>query len=175
MNLSNDWIRRDVVDASTVYYGYTNNEETADSSKEWIILKLSTVGTVDSVYWSNNSRISYISSWNQRVQSFNPPTGPLSITYSITNITPSDIFLDLSWNYLLGVDRYKISITDQNNILYNSTNTPFVSSPYTLERLTNITYLNKYRFTGKRNMTYNVSITGVNMAGASSSNVSIST
>jgi hypothetical protein len=80
-----------------------------NGDKSWSILRISQEVSTERVDWNNNSNMSYISSWNERVECF-ITTGNLGITYSITE---GYYYLNLSWNLLLGVDIYQLYITDQ--------------------------------------------------------------
>ena len=174
IDLSNNWLRRDVIGTSSVYYGYSDNLGAGDADRCWSILKVATVGTVDSVYWSNNEMLSYNAKWSERVENFATPTGSLGITYSITNDTFSNAIIDSSWSYLTGVNTYKVSVVDQNGVLYNNLSNPF-NNIYASERITAKVNDNKYAFNGKVGMTYSLTITGVNQIGTTSSVVTIVT
>ena len=179
MDLSNEWLRRDVGTVS-VYYGYSRDVASSDTDRSWSILKISTVGTVDSVSWNDNSKLEYIGVWNDRVANFSTPSGSLGITYSVTEgsfnaALSSGATIISSWTYLTGVNTYKISITDQNGVLYNSLGAPF-SNNYVTERITDtIKGDNKFIFNGSAGMTYSFTVTGVNPIGTSASTVTITT
>jgi hypothetical protein len=176
MDLSNEWLRRDVGTVS-VYYGYSRNVASTDSDRSWSILKISTVGTVDSVSWNDNSKLEYIGVWNDRVANFTTPTGSLGITYSKTVGSFNTVSINSSWSYLTGVNTYKISVTDQNGVLYNSMGSPFLNNYATeSERITTIVKGdNRFVFNGTSGMTYSFTLTGVNPVGSSASTVTITT
>jgi len=174
MDLSNEWLRRDVGTVS-VYYGYSRDVASSDTDRSWSILKISTVGTVDSVSWSDNSKLEYIGVWSDRVDNFITPSGSLGITYSTTEGSFNSVTINSSWTYLTGVNTYKISIVDQNGVLYNSMGTPFLNN-YATERITNIIKGdNRFIFNGTVGMTYSLTVTGVNPIGTSASTVTITT
>ena len=174
MDLSNEWLRRDVGTVS-VYYGYARNVASTDSDRSWSILKISTVGTVDSVSWNDNSKLEYIGVWNDRVANFTTPSGSLGITYSTVKGSFNSVTINSSWSYLTGVNTYKISITDQNGVLYSSMGSPFLNN-YVTERITTIVKGdNRFVFNGESGMTYSFTLTGVNTIGSSASTVTIVT
>jgi hypothetical protein len=80
---------------TTTYYGYSSDVETKNGDKSWSILRISQEVSTERVDWNNNSNMSYISSWNERVECFIAPTGNLG-TYSITE---GYYYLNL-WNLL---------------------------------------------------------------------------
>lgn len=179
MDLSNDWLRRDVVGTSSVYYGYAINVASNDSDRVWSILKIETIGTVDTVYWNDNERMSSTAKWTERVNNFSTPSGSLGITYSKTTDTFSNVSISSSWTILSGVNTYKVTITDQNGVLYGPVKTPknqiFLNN-YGAERITDkLIGLNSYNFIGSTGMTYSLTITGVNTIGTTSSTVIITT
>jgi hypothetical protein len=178
IDLSNNWLRRDV-GTSSVYYGYAVNVASGDTDRSWSILKLTTVGTVDSVSWADNEMLSYNSKWSERLANFVAPTGALGITYSKTTDTFSNVAINASWTILSGVNIYKVSVTDQNGVLYGAVKTPrnqvFLNN-YGAERITDkLVGVNGYNFIGTTGMTYSITITGVNTIGTTSSTVTITT
>jgi hypothetical protein len=177
MDLSNDWLRRDV-GTNSVYYGYSTSLTSGDADKNWAILKISTVGTVDSVSWNDNYKFEYIAKWSERVQNFTTPSGSLGITYSTVNDTFSNVSINTSWSFLSGVNTYKVIVTDQNGVLYGSikrpANIPFLNG-YGGERITEKVFTNSYMFVGTTGMTYSINITGVNSVGTTSSSVIVTT
>jgi hypothetical protein len=48
-----------------------------NGDKSWSILRISQEVSTERVDWNNNSNMSYISSWNERVECFIAPTGNL--------------------------------------------------------------------------------------------------
>jgi hypothetical protein len=178
IDLSNNWLRRDV-GTNSVYYGYAVNVASGDTDRCWSILKLTTVGTVDSVSWTDNEMLSHNSKWSERVENFSTPSGDLGITYSTTTDTFSNVSIDSSWTILSGVNTYKVSVTDQNGVLYGSvkrpTNQPFLNN-YSAERITDkLVGGNAYNFIGTIGMTYSLTITGINTIGIIESTITITT
>ena len=178
IDLSNNWLRRDV-GTNSVYYGYSTNLASDDTDRSWSILKVTTVGTVDSVSWTDNEMLSYNSKWSERVANFVAPSGVLGITYSKTNDTFSNVEIKTSWTILSGVNTYKVSVTDQNGVLYgglkNPKNQPFLNN-YGAERITDkLVGVNRYNFIGTTGMTYSLTITGVNQIGTTASTITIVT
>lgn len=179
MDLSNNWLRKDTIGTSSIYYGYSINVGTGDTDRSWSIRKINTVGTVDSVYWSDNKDFSYNAKWSERVANFTTPSGSLGITYSKTTDTFSNVAINTSWTILAGVNTYKVIVTDQNGILYGSfkspRNQPFLNN-YGGERITDLLVgNNSYSFVGELSMTYSLTITGVNQVGTTSSTITIKT
>jgi hypothetical protein len=177
MDLSNDWLRRDV-GTNSVYYGYSTSVASGDTDRNWAILKISTVGTVDSVSWNDNYRLEYIAKWSERVSNFTTPSGSLGITYSTANDAFSNVSINTSWNFLSGVNTYKVIVTDQNGVLYGSVkrpeNQPF-SNGYGAERITEKVLTNSFGFVGVTGMTYSINITGINSVGTTSSSITVTT
>lgn len=178
IDLSNNWLRRDV-GTNSVYYGYSTNFASGDDDRSWSILKLTTVGTVDSVYWNDNEMLSYNAKWSERVANFSTPTGSLGVTYSKSTDTFSNVTIDTNWAILSGVNTYKVIVIDQNGILYGPFKGPrnqeFLNN-YGAERITDkVIGNNNYKFVGTIGMTYSVTITGVNTVGTTSSTITIVT
>ena len=178
MDLSNDWLRRDV-GTSSVYYGYAINVGSNDTDRVWSILKIETVGTMDTVYWNDNEKFTSSAKWSERVENFISPSGSLGITYSTNTDSFSNVSINTSWNILSGVNTYKVTITDQNGVLYGSfkapRNFPFVNN-YGGERITErLIGDNSYNFVGELGMTYSLTITGINTKGTTASTITIVT
>jgi len=179
IDLANDWLRKDNATASsTVYYGYAIDPSTTNVDSVWSIRKVTTSGSVDTVSWNDNIVLSYNAVWNDRVETFIAPTASLAITYSVTTTTNSFevdySIINSSWTDIKGVNQYRISITDQNGILYNYLGNPF-NNTYDMNRLTNVQSSNTYTFRGVPSMTYSLTVSAVNMAGSTSSTVTITT
>lgn len=179
IDLANDWLRKDNATASsTVYYGYAQVPSAGNSDSVWSIRKVTTSGSVDTVTWNDNNLFLYNAVWNDRVETFIAPTASLSLTYSVTTDTNSfgiiSSTIKSSWTDIKGVNQYKISITDQNGILYNYLGNPF-NNTYDMSRLTNVQSTNTYTFRGIPSMTYSLTVSAVNMAGSTSSTVTITT
>lgn len=177
--LSLNWLRRDI-SPPNVYYGYSNNLTAADSDSTWSIKKVATSGSVETVTWTNGQS-SYVSTWNNRVESFSLPTGSLGVTWSVLN-TPDSFNTDrktlsISWNLLTGVDNYKVIISESGKIfnnegyqIYNNPN--FNNSAITKEVING----NSYNYlSGQSGLTYSVTISGSNVMGVTSSTFNITT
>jgi len=177
--LSLNWLRRDI-SPPNVYYGYSNNLTAADSDRTWSIKKVTTSGSVETVTWTNGQP-SYVSTWDNRIESFSAPSGSLGVTWSVLN-TPDSFSsirrtLSISWNLLTGVDIYKIIVTESGKIynedgyqIYNNQN--FNNSVITKEVING----NVYNYLhGQPGLTYSVTITGSNVIGVTSSTVNITT
>jgi hypothetical protein len=179
IDLSNNWLRRDIGTTGSVFYGYNNNVGASDSDRSWSIMKLETLSSVDSVYWNDNEVMSSNAKWSERVDNFLTPSGNLGITYSTTTDSFRNVSINTSWNILSGVNVYKIIVTDQKGILYGShkrpENIPFLN-PYGGERITErLVGENSYNFVGTIGMTYSLTITGVNNVGTTSSTIIVTT
>jgi len=179
IDLANDWLRKDNATASsTVYYGYALDPSSSNSNSVWSIRKVTTSGSVDTVTWNDNKNFNYNAVWNDRVETFIAPTASLSITYSVTNSQNSfnmiSSIVNTSWTDIKGVNEYRISITDQNGVLYDDLGNPF-SNTYATTRLTSVTSNNRYIFKGVPSMTYSLVISAVNSAGSTSSSATITT
>lgn len=179
MDFNSVWLRRDTVGTASIYYGYTVNVASGDTDRVWSIRKITTTGTVDSVSWSDNESMVYNAKWSERVANFTTPAGSLGVTYSKTTDTFSNVSIGSSWTILSGVNTYKVTITDQNGVLYGPVKTPknqiFLNN-YGGERITDkLIGLNSYNFIGSTGMTYSLTITGVNTIGTTSSTVTITT
>jgi hypothetical protein len=179
MDFNSAWLRRDTIGTASIYYGYAANVASADTDRVWSIRKITTTSTVDSVTWSDNEMLSYNGKWSERVANFTTPSGSLGITYSKTTDTFSNVAINASWTILSGVNTYKVTITDQNGVLYGSVKTPrnqvFLNN-YGGERITDkLLGRNSYAFIGTTGMTYSLTITGVNTIGTTASTVTITT
>jgi hypothetical protein len=82
--------------------------------------------------------------------------------------------VNTSWTDIKGVNEYRISITDQNGVLYDYLGNPF-SNTYATTRLTSVQSNNSYQFKGVPSMTYSLVISAVNAAGSTSSSATITT
>ena len=163
-----NWLRRDINTPST-YYGYSHDMNAADTDNNWAIKKVTVSGTVETVTWTNGE-YNTISKWSERVASFATPAGSLGLTCS-----SSDSSLNVSWNQLTGVDNYQVIISSNNIIysdlgsqLYNNSN--FNSSQITKVVTNSGSYAYHHASAGN---TYTITLNAVNVAGASSSTVTI--
>jgi hypothetical protein len=163
-----NWLRRDI-NPPVTYYGYSNDMNAADTDNNWSIKKVTVSGTVETVQWANGD-YNTISKWSERVASFTTPTGSLGLTCSTDGT-----YLYVNWNQLTGVDNYQVIISSNNIIysdlgtqLYNNRN--FNSSQITKVVTNSGSYAYRYASAGN---TYTITLNAVNVAGASSSTVTI--
>ena len=165
-----NWIRRDINPPST-YYGYSTDMNAADTDNNWSIKKVTVSGTVETVKWTNGN-FGKVSKWSDRVASFTTPTGSLGLTCSSSNQIGNNVSLDITWNQLAGVDNYQV-IVSEGNIKYSDLGSQIYNtnaSQVTSTVKNSSGYLYKYASTGH---TYTVTLNAVNVAGASSSTVTI--
>lgn len=179
IDLANDWLRKDnATGSSTVYYGYATDPASANSDSVWAIRKVTTSGAVDTVTWNENVLFSYNAVWNDRLETFIAPTASLNLTYSVSSNTNSfglvSSLINASWTDIKGINRYNITVTDQNGVLYDYLGNPF-SNTYVTTRLTNVQSNNTYIFKGVPSMTYSLTVSAVNVAGSTSSTATIKT
>lgn len=174
-NKSLNWLRRDI-SPPNVYYGYSNDINSIDSNSTWLIKKITTSGSVESVTWSNGSLMSYLSTWDNRVESFQQPTGSLGVTYSVDNYNNVAV-LNLSWSQLIGVDRYQVVVSESGKIYSDLGNEIYNNNNYNASQITKeVENSNKYSYTkASIGRTYIVTVTGVNAAGSTASTVTITT
>jgi hypothetical protein len=163
-----NWLRRDI-SSPTTYYGYSNDMNAADTDNTWSIKRVTVSGTVETVKWTNGT-YDYNSKWSDRVASFTTPAGSLGLTCS-----GSGSSLNVSWNQLTGVDNYQVIISSNNIIysdlgsqLYNNSN--FNSSQITKVVTNSGSYAYHHASAGN---IYTITLNAVNVAGASSSSVTI--
>ena len=166
-----NWLRREIT-GSNVYYGYSYDMNASDTDNTWSIKRITTSGSVETVKWSNGEYNNTISKWSDRVASFTTPAGSLGLTCSSSGSS-----LNVSWNQLTGVDNYQVIISSNNIIysdlgtqLYNNLN--FNSSQVTKTVVNSGSYAYHYATAGD---TYTITLNAVNVAGASSSTVTITT
>jgi len=174
IDLGNNWLRRDSGTSGVVFYGYSDNLAAQNGDRCWSILKIETIDSVDSVYWSDNQTLSYNAIWDDRAENFVTPSETISITYSVKTDTFNNAIIDTSWDYLTGVNTYKVYVVDQKGVLYNSLSNPF-NNIYASERLTAKINDNRYTFNGKAGMTYSITIEGINQIGTTSSTIDVTT
>lgn len=170
-----NWLRRDI-SPPNVYYGYSNDINSTDSDSVWLIKKIATSGSVESVSWSNGSLMSYLSTWDNRVESFQQPTGSLAVTYSVDNYNSVSV-LNLSWNQLIGVDRYQVVVSESGKI-YSDLGSEIYNNPNfnTIQITKEVKNDNRYSYIkASPGLTYSVTVTGVNVIGTTSSTVTITT
>ena len=163
-----NWIRRDINPPST-YYGYSTDMNAADTDNNWSIKKVTVSGTVETVKWTNGN-YGKVSKWSDRVASFATPTGSLGLTCSTDGLS-----LYVNWNQLAGVDNYQF-VVSSNNIIYSDLGTQLYDNPNFNSSQITKTVVNSgsyaYRYASAGN-TYTVTLSAVNVIGASSSTVTI--
>jgi hypothetical protein len=170
-----NWLRRDI-NPPTTYYGYNSDMNADDSDTNWSIKKITVSGTVETVKWTNGS-YGYNSIWNNRVESFQTPTGSLGVTCSTLAYNSNNVALNISWNILNGVDKYQVVVSESGNVYSDGgyvikSNNNFNNGVATI-LLNNInTYTYKQGLYGK---TYSITITGVNVIGTTSSTITVTT
>ena len=168
LDLANGYIRKDGSSASNVYYGYSYNTAAGDGDKVYAIRKVTTVAGVETVTWTNNSQMSYVSSWTNRAASFTAPSGSLGLTWSLS----SGIFYNaqVSWSLLNGVDIYYVTVKNEGGQLLNLDGTP-LQGMYVNEKTYTTDLFNQTSVSmGFVNPgTYSVMVTGKNIAGTTSS------
>jgi hypothetical protein len=181
LDLANGYIRKDGSSASNVYYGYSYNQSAGDGDKVFAIRKVSTVGGVETVTWTNGTQQSYINDWSGRTYSFVTPAGTLGLTYSkilstetVTSGTYSftyakSRFVSFTWSSINGVSKYLITSKDGSGNLLNVDGAPlrgqYVTRDYTTEVFNLTSYSQGYLDAG----TYTLTVTAVNVAGSISS------
>jgi hypothetical protein len=165
-----NWLRRDI-SSPTTYYGYSNDMNAADTDNTWSIKRVTVSGTVETVKWTNGT-YDYNSKWSDRVASFTTPAGSLGLTCSTDGSS-----LYVNWNQLSGVDNYQV-IVSSNNIIYSDlgsqlyNNSNFNSSQITKVVTNSGSYAYHHASAGN---IYTITLNAVNVAGASSSTVTITT
>jgi len=165
LNLNLVYLRGDTSSSTMSYYGYNNNPSALDTDATWLIRKVD----IGRTYYPSGFE-SYESKWSDRASCFISPSVP-SLTYSINSGTTS---LYVSWSGVTGSSRYNVLVTDLNNYVINyfdnatwNTRNP---NPVLLVNKTNFVLSGIY--TGN---TYSVSVSSINVAGASTSTIYIKT
>jgi len=176
--LSSNWLRRDI-SPPDVYYGYSNNLSSGDSDSTWSIKKVTTT-SVESVTWTNGN-VGYVSTWDNRVESFQAPSTPLNVAYSVLD-TPDSFnsdrkTLSISWDLITGVDIYKVIVKESGKIYNNEghqvyDNPNFNGSVSTSDVINGDSYGYIHAQSG---LTYSVTISGSNIGGVTSSTINITT
>jgi hypothetical protein len=168
LDLANGYIRKDAASASNIYYGYSYNTAAGDGDKVYAIRKVTTVGGVETVTWTNNSQMSYASSWTNRAASFVAPSGSLGLTWSLS--TDNYNSAQVSWSLLSGVDVYYVTVKSEGGQLLNLDGSP-LQGFYVNDKTYTIDLFNQTSVSvGFANPgTYSVTITGKNIAGSTSS------
>lgn len=167
-NLETDFIKYET-DGTTAYYGYAK-PGTATASKEWSIRQVVGTGPSLDVTWNLNSKFSYTTKWSDKQDHFTyDASASVAATWSQVDSTNSfgvtRTSISLDWTDVPGIDIYKLKISDQNGVIYNSVHEPAVN-PYSIEKITQITKFTSYKFVGVPSMTYSIDFTLVNAVGS---------
>lgn len=176
LDLANGYSRKDGSSASNIYYAYSLNPNATDDDKEFSIRKVSLVGGVETVTWTNGSPTFFASDWTNRSSSFATPSGSLGITYSqnviASGTTVNHRYVEFSWSLLPGADQYEVTSMSSQGILQKDGTRllgQYVDRSYS-ENLINLTnYVQSYLNPG----TYTFTVTTKNVAGYISSTVTI--
>jgi hypothetical protein len=163
-----NWLRRDI-NPPVTYYGYSHDVNADDTDNNWAIKKVTVSGTVETVKWTNGE-YNTISKWSERVASFATPAGSLGLTCSSSGSS-----LNVSWNQLTGVDNYQVIISS-NNIIYSDLGTQLYNNKnFNYSQITKVvTNSGSYAYYhASAGNTYTITLNAVNVAGASSSTVTI--
>ena len=177
MDLIN-YLRKDYATPS-IYYGYSLDPNAASADSSWSIRKVTTSASVETVTWTNGNSVDYISTWNNRVKSFQVPSTSLNATYSVLS-TPDSFnsvrkTLSISWDLIDGFDIYKVTIKESGKI-YNNDGYQIYdngsNSAITKEVINDNVY--KYKH-GQPGLTYSVTISSSNVAGITSSTFNMTT
>jgi hypothetical protein len=174
-NNATNWLRRDI-NPPTTYYGYNSNMNASDSDTNWSIKKITVSGTVETVKWTNGS-YGHNSIWNNRVESFQTPTGSLGVTCSTSAYSSNNVALDISWNVLAGVDNYQVIVSESGKVYSDggyviNPNSNFNNDVSTIWLNNTSSYTYKQGLYGK---TYSITINGVNVIGTTSSTITVTT
>ncbi len=186
MNLDTDFLRSAVV-GNVTYYGYALNPSTKDGDKNWSIRTVDTTGPTV-VKWNNNSRISHTAIWDNRVDHFTAPgTASVNITSIVKPQTqteqvligltwssvllPNKVNMGMTWSEVSGVDVYKLTIKDQNGVIYTDAGGVNINPWHQTAKYTSETFDPNYNFVGKSGMTYSITIESINQAGKSSTSL----
>lgn len=123
INLEQDFIKFET-DGDLAYYGYTNNLAASDTDNVWAIRLMSGTGSTFDVQWNNNSKLNFISKWEDKEDYFQfDGSASFGLTWSATN-SNSDLFyiLDVEWDDLPGYDIYNIYIENDKGRVVNKNN-----------------------------------------------------
>lgn len=169
IDLANGWHRKDSSSASNIYYGYSKNPNSTDSDFTYAIRKVNTTSGVESSRWTDDN-MGFISSWSGRTYSFSEPLTGLSLTWSTVSSPINAVYLN--WSAINGVNYYTITITDENNNLIGLDGSQFKSA-YTKENTSLL--VNEYSYSQRivNDGTYSVTVKGSNIAGYTSSTITI--
>lgn len=157
VNLEQDFIKFET-NGDLAYYGYTLNPSAADGDNAWAIRLMTGTGSTFDVQWSNNTKLSYTSKWENKEDYFIfDGSYSVGLTYSISNTPYSGInSVDVSWTEIDGVDLYKVTIRNDKGNVVNKNNIEIFNSNaqvYT-ELLTSGRDNMSFRYTGPVGLTY---------------------
>lgn len=171
IDLNNGYAFKDAASASNVYYGYTTAMGAGAGDFVYAIRKVTTVSGVDTVSWTNNNQVMYVSSWSGRTHSFVSPISGLGLTWSATS--SGDIRrATFNWSSISGVNKYVVTAKDGNGVVLNYDGSKLLNL---YGKSWTVDYTNSYRHeqpflsTG----TYTVTVTGTNVGGSTSSTATI--
>ena len=181
MDLTN-YLRKDYATPS-IYYGYSSNPNAASTDFNWSIRKVTTVTNVETVTWSNGDPGKPYAKWNDRVVSFISPTASLGLTCSKGTQIDNNVPLNITWNQLSGANRYQV-VVSKNSIVYSDLGSQIYynsngnTNQITKEIVNGGSYI--YNFAESTNglspsNIYSITLTAFNVAGSSSSTVTITT
>jgi len=181
MDLTN-YLRKDYATPS-IYYGYSSNPNAASTDFNWSIRKVTTTANVETVTWSNGDPGKPLAKWNDRVSSFSTPAGSLGLTCSKGTQIDNNVPLNITWNQLSGANRYQV-VVSKNSIVYSDLGSQIYynsngnTNQITKEIVNGGSYI--YNFAESTNglspsNIYSITLTAFNVAGSSSSTVTITT
>jgi hypothetical protein len=158
INLEQDFIKFET-DGNSAYYGYTLNPSAADGDNTWAIRLMTGTGSTFDVQWSNNTKLTYTSKWENKEDYFSfDGSYSVGLTYSISDTPYSNDIknVDVSWTEMPGVDLYKVTIKNNRNNVVNKNNIEIFNTNaqvYT-ELLTSGRDSMSFRYTGPVGLTY---------------------
>jgi hypothetical protein len=167
MNLEQDFIKLEN-NGDVSYYGYNLNLKNKDESNSWSIRRITGTSSLD-VEWSNKSKLSFTSKWNDKEYYFedpivnNPNWSSTGVTWSYDKLKNSFgeyTSLNLEFDDALGVDNYTIEI---KNSIDSNKEKKFIKS--------NGTNKINFNFRGFVGVTYSLKLKGDNSYGEISSNI----
>jgi len=181
MDLTN-YLRKDYATPS-IYYGYSIDPNAASTDFNWSIRKVTTAANVETVTWSNGDPAKPYAKWNDRVSSFSTPAGSLGLTCSKGTQIDNNVPLNITWNQLSGANRYQV-VVSKNSIVYSDLGSQIYynsngnTNQITKEIVNGGSYI--YNFAESTNglspsNIYSITLTAFNVAGSSSSTVTITT
>ena len=177
LDLANGYSRKDSASASNVYYAYEINSGASEGDKVFSIRRVNTTSGVETVTWANGSQTAFISNWTDRVSSFTTPSGSLNIssTYSTVSINsiPTYRAATFTWSAIPGVNQFFLTSKDESGRTLNQDGAPlqgfYVERTYTTNLFNLTTYNQSYLNPG----TYTFTVNGTNIAGSTTSTVTI--